>query len=1182
MKRLRFVLVLMAMLLPLVGYCAEGEFTYTPDGSEMILSSEVTNEAGEVFTASVGGVDLVFKVTDSAGRAVQVGEGEAGRVCVSGGDGNALKGRDVEIPSSVEYGGVSYSVTAVGGWAFQDCNNVSIRIPSSVVSIGERAFVNCQNGSVITVAYTDPSVVSVGESAFAYASERNTVLRVPAGTVSLYASASGWSEFKPGNIREIAEGGVRVVSLESAGTLADKIPAEERFSISELTITGPINGTDMRLIREMSGNDYKGQVSDGILERLDLSGARIVSGGEKYLETTQVKASSGNAYGFGSDANLVTRDNEIGDWLFAGCESLKELRLPADVTSVGHGAFAMMKSLRSLALPSSVTRINPGILLSHCSNLSTLTIAGGGPYSSPEGSNAIMRGSELVLGIATTVIPDGTEVIGSDAFNSSAVVGTVTLPSSVKAIGSAAFDNCSALTEVVLPDGLESIGERAFSATGIRSLRIPAGVNSIGSEMVVRCHSLESLSVDGRNGTYDSRDNCNAVILSSENRLLHGCKSTVIPSSVTSIGDNAMADLNHVVRDVELVIPVGVTSIGAGAFRQSSYKSVYSRIARPFAIADNVFADNVYAKELTVPFGCASAYKETAGWSRFASISEYSGPLENGDVFRTKVEGVEMFIKVIDADGNAVQLGEGEAGKPCVSVETADGITIPETVLDYNVTAIGAYAFKGVSAQKSLVIPLGITSIGAYAFAECSALTDVYSKVQKPFAIDASVFSGISTDAVLKVPFGHKALYEAAGWTAAFSKTVVDIDEETSKVESNAVTYELKEEETIEMKEMKADEVNNKIGSVSIAQELVVNDVPVPVTSIAPDAFKEVKDIVTSITIPEKITSIGEFAFAGCKKLEKVLCLNPEPVNLKGVAGARGLLKDGNSGGTVSQFDDVDLGKCTLYVLDGSEQSYKDAAGWNSFGDIKAFAGMGDVNTDKAIDVIDVVGEVNQTLGKASDGFLYGAGDMNADNNIDVSDVVSIVNVILGKSAGARSMMKSSSVAVVETTATDHLSLMSGNEGGLSLVLDNTADYIAAQFDVRLSEGMTLDEVTKGQRARGHQLATAKLGEGVYRVLLYTIGDRTFSGQSGEVVSLGVAGEGSVSVENITFITAGESRKKFDDLSNQLTGIDAVLNDNGERINDKAVWHDLQGHRLETAPTTKGVYLKNGKKVVVK
>jgi hypothetical protein len=342
-------------------------------------------------------------------------------------------------------------------------------------------------------------------------------------------------------------------------------------------------------------------------------------------------------------------------------------------------------------------------------------------------------------------------------------------------------------------------------------------------------------------------------------------------------------------------------------------------------------------------------------------------------------------------------------------------------------------------------------------------------------------------------------------------------------------------------------------------------------------------EAVKSVTIPATVESIGDLAFAGCTNLKEVLCLNPTPVNLS-VAAARGLLRDGESGGTVSQFDGVNLSGCTLYVLTEAEDSYRKSAGWNSFGEIKPFAGMGDVNTDKGIDVGDVVSEVNQILGKTPDGFLYGAGDMNADNAIDVADVVGIVNVILGKTDGSRATVRAEvkGEAFSRTTTSDRVSLWNGENGGLSLCLDNHGEYVAAQFDVCLSDGQTLEEVTKGQRARGHQLATAKVADDTYRVLLYTIGDRTFSGQSGEVVSLGVAGEGSVSVENITFITGGENRKKFDNLSNQLTGIGAVLNTGGEVIGDAQEWYDLQGHKLEAAPTTKGVYLKNGKKVVVK
>ena len=975
-------------------------------------------DEGTEFTATVSGLEMTFTVTGD--NTVKVGHlnGSWENRAVNR---TVASGKDIEIPTTIEYKGIPYAVTEIGAWAFNNCYNINITIPASVVSIGEQAFSYCYNNSVITVEYTDLSVVSVKENTFDGASENNAILKVPEGTKSLYENATGWNKFSSQNIKEIVKGTSKVVTIETAGTLATKISAEEKFRISELTITGPINGTDVRLIREMAGNDYQGRVSDGILEKLDLSGATIVAGGNKYLETNEIVASSGNSYWLNSEVDYVTRDNEIGELFFTACEKLKELKLPAKVTSIGHGAFAMMRSLRAIELPASLTSINRGNLFSQCGNLTTLTITAGGIYSSPEGSNAIMKGKELVLGIGTTIIPDDTETIGEGAFDNGGITGKVILPASVKHIGHEAFANCNGLTEVSLPDGLLSIGNMAFVWSGIQKLNVPASVNSIGTQIVAGCHSLETLTVDGQNEKFDSRNNCNAIILSAENKLLHGCKTTVIPTTITSIGEYAITHLYSDVEDVQLVIPTGVTSIGEGAFMYSFYESVKSQIT-------------------------------------------------------------------------------------------------------------------------------------------------------KPFKIDANVFKEISSDAVLHVPTGCKSLYEKTdGWKDTFSQIVEMSDE----IVANDVTYEMTEDNKIEVKTAA---VNATTGSVSIAQKVVVNEVAVTVTAIAPKAFQNV-EAVKSVTIPATVESIGDLAFAGCTNLKEVLCLNPDPVNLS-VASARGLLKDGESGGTVSQFDGVDLKGCTLYVLTEAKERYEGAPGWNSFGTIKPFAGMGDVNTDKAIDVSDVVGEVNQILGKASTGFLYGAGDMNADNSIDVSDVVSIVNVILGKTAAARSMERQSAVA--ETTATDHLSLMAGNEGGLSLVLDNTADYIAAQFDVRLSEGQTLEQVVKGQRARGHQLATAKVADDTYRVLLYTIGDRTFSGQSGEVVSIGVAGEGSVSVENITFITAGESRKKFDDLSNQLTGIGATLNDNGEMINDKAVWHDLQGRKLETAPTTKGVYLKNGKKVVVK
>lgn len=62
-------------------------------------------------------------------------------------------------------------------------------------------------------------------------------------------------------------------------------------------------------------------------------------------------------------------------------------------------------------------------------------------------------------------------------------------------------------------------------------------VTSIGEEAFSRCSGLTSLKVEEGNPKYDSRNNCNAIIESSTNTLIAGCKYTTIPNSVTSIGE---------------------------------------------------------------------------------------------------------------------------------------------------------------------------------------------------------------------------------------------------------------------------------------------------------------------------------------------------------------------------------------------------------------------------------------------------------------------------------------------------------------------------------------------------------------------------------------------------------------------------------------------------------------------
>ena len=71
---------------------------------------------------------------------------------------------EVVIPESVEHGGITYSVTSIGDWAFKNCSGLtSVTIPNSVTSIGQRAFENCSGLTSVTIGN---SVKSIAHEAF--------------------------------------------------------------------------------------------------------------------------------------------------------------------------------------------------------------------------------------------------------------------------------------------------------------------------------------------------------------------------------------------------------------------------------------------------------------------------------------------------------------------------------------------------------------------------------------------------------------------------------------------------------------------------------------------------------------------------------------------------------------------------------------------------------------------------------------------------------------------------------------------------------------------------------------------------------------------------------------------------------------------------------------------------------
>ena len=177
----------------------------------------------------------------------------------------------------------------------------------------------------------------------------------------------------------------------------------------------------------------------------------------------------------------------------------------------------------------------------------------------------------LCENLSSVVMPNSVTTIDRWAFCDSEMKSII-LSSNLSKIEQEAFNGCKKLEEINLPEKLITIDVGAFAyCESLKSLVIPQNVMSIGAGAFKECSGLRSITVDKENKVYDSRNDCNAVILSSNNTLVVGCASTLIPKDILIIGDMAFCGCKDL---TSISIPNGVTIICKGAFTWSGLTSV--------------------------------------------------------------------------------------------------------------------------------------------------------------------------------------------------------------------------------------------------------------------------------------------------------------------------------------------------------------------------------------------------------------------------------------------------------------------------------------------------------------------------------------------------------------------------------------------------------------------------------